>query len=532
MSAKYSAMREARSMRPPQYATHMALQELLKRRQCEDDAVRSTSFPQDLHTASAVAGRFRAMTSDSGNAAGDPPLVPAGHATGRLHALLGHEFFAPHQWRRRAALWIGGVVVGLAAIVFARASDAAYALFERMVAWSMWLPLVLTPGVFALLAWLTAGALKPTRGSGIPQVIAAIEIEDAGFRRRQLSLPVALGKMLLTLIALAGGASVGREGPTVHVGAGLMFWIGRRFGFADAKALSRFVLAGGGAGIAAAFNTPLAGVVFAIEELAGTYEHRFSGIILTAVIFAGVVSLGVLGNYAYFGQVASTLPLGQSWIAIAVCGICGGVGGGLFSRIILLGDRGPLARIAALRQRAPVAFAAGCGLALAGIGVLSGNVIFGTGYAQAHALVQGTHGAGPLFGLVKLAANILSYWAGIPGGIFSPALAVGAGMGHTIALWLPHADAAAVILLGMAAFLAGVTQTPITAAVISLELTANQSLVIPIMAVCLLARAMSSLVCHTPVYRAFADRMVGEYERQQAAHTTAAAAQPAAPSPG
>ena len=441
----------------------------------------------------------------------------------RLRALLGHEFFAPHQWQRRAALWIGGVVVGLAAIVFARASDEAFVLFRKVVAFSPWLPLALTPAVFALLSWLTEGVLKPTRGSGIPQVIAAIEVEDARLRQRLLALPVALGKMVLTLVALAGGASVGREGPTVHVGAGLMFWIGRRFGFSDAKALSRFVLAGGGAGIAAAFNTPLAGVVFAIEELAGTYEHRFSGIILTAVIFAGVVSLGVLGNYAYFGQVASTLPLGQSWIAIALCGICGGIGGGLFSRAILLSDTGPLARIAALRRRNPVVFAAACGLALAGIGVASGGVVYGTGYAEAHGLVQETHGAAALFGLLKLSANILSYWAGIPGGIFSPALAVGAGMGHTISILIPDADAGAVILLGMAAFLAGVTQAPITSAVISLELTANQSMIIPIMAVCVLSRGMSSLVCRTPVYRAFAERLVDEFEREAAAEGETAA---------
>jgi H+/Cl- antiporter ClcA len=458
------------------------------------------------------------------------PASHSGDRHSRLRKLLGHEFFAPQQWQRRAALWIGGVVVGLAAIVFASASNVAFDLFRRVLAISPWLPLALTPAVFALLAWLTAGVLKPTRGSGIPQVIAAIEIEDAGFRQRMLSLPVALGKMLLTLIALAGGASVGREGPTVHVGAGLMFWIGRRFGFDDPKALSRFVLAGGGAGIAAAFNTPLAGVVFAIEELAGTYEHRFSGIILTAVIFAGVVSLGILGNYAYFGQVASALPLGHGWIAIALCGLCGGIGGGLFSRVILLSDRGPLEYVSALRRRSPVLFAAGCGLALAGLGIASGSVVYGTGYAEARALVQDKHGAAAAFGLLKLGANILSYWAGIPGGIFSPALAVGAGMGHTISIVLPNTDQGAVILLGMAAFLTGVTQSPITSAVISLELTANQNMVIPIMAVCLLARGISALVCHTPVYRAFAIRAVDEFEKEAAATISPSAALPA-PSP-
>ena len=430
----------------------------------------------------------------------------------RLRALGQHDLFAPSQWRRRAALWSGGILVGLAAIAFERASGLAYEGFKRILEWSPLLPLLVTPAVFALLAWLTSGALRATRGSGIPQVIATLAIEDEDFRRRLLGLPVALGKMVLTLVALGGGASVGREGPTVHVGAGLMYWLGRRFGFEDPKALSRFVLAGGGAGIAAAFNTPLAGVVFTIEELAGTYEHRFSGIVLTAVIFAGVVSLGVLGDYAYFGKVTGNLPLGEGWLAVLLCAVCGGLGGGLFARLILPADRGPLALLGALRRRAPVIFAAACGLALAAVGIASGNTIYGTGYEQAHALVQSASDAPAAFGLLKLAANTLSYWAGIPGGIFSPALAVGAGMGHTLSGLLGTADPSVVVLLGMAAFLAGVTQAPLTSAVIALELTANRGLVIPLMAVCLAARAISTLMCPTPVYRAFAERLVRDFE--------------------
>jgi H+/Cl- antiporter ClcA len=388
-------------------------------------------------------------------------------------------------------------------------------MFQRIAAVSQWIPLVLTPSMFVVLAWLTRGVLKPTRGSGIPQVIASLQLDDASMRQRLLSLPVAFGKMVLTLMALLGGASVGREGPTVHVGAGVMYWLGRRFGFSDPKAISRFILAGGGAGIAAAFNTPLAGVVFAIEELAGTFEHRVSGIILTAVIFAGVVSLGVMGDYAYFGRVDAVLPLGQSLLAALLCGVCGGIGGGLFARIILPAKTGVLGHLTRWRQRWPVLFAGACGLALAVLGIASGSAVFGTGYAEAHALVQATHGAAASFGLLKLAANTLSYWAGIPGGIFSPALAVGAGMGNTLAGLLPNTDTAAVVLLGMAAFLSGVTQAPLTSAVISLELTANNSMAIPIMLVCLLSRATSSLVCHVPIYRAIAQNIVEEFERER-----------------
>ncbi|OZB68969.1 MAG: chloride channel protein [Lysobacterales bacterium 13-68-4] len=395
------------------------------------------------------------------------PSPPPSSSNPRLQALLGHEFFAPAQWKRRLALWIGAVLVALAAIVFAKASDWSFHLFQQMLGYGVWIPLVITPIVFAGLAWVTEGKLRATRGSGIPQVIGTLHIEDEGFRARMLALPIAAGKMVLTLIALGVGASIGREGPTVHVGAGLFYTLGRRFGFTDPKAASRFILAGGAAGIAAAFNTPLAGVVFAIEELAGTFEHRFSGLLLTAVIVGGVVSLGIMGNYAYFGEVEASLPLGHAWLAVLLTGIICGLLGGLFARLILLSRRGPLAAIGRLRSHAPVLFAAGCGLALA----------------------------------------------------------VGAGLGHNIASFLPGVPAGAVVLLGMSAYLSGVTGAPLTSAVIAMELTDNQDMVIPIMAACLLARAAASLFSPTPVYKDFAERMVQDFERQHAASLAAAKAE-------
>ena len=431
--------------------------------------------------------------------------------------MLGHEFFAPHQWKRRIALWVGAILVALAAILFAKASDWSYHLFQMMLGYGAWIPLIITPLVFALLTWVTEGKFRATRGSGIPQVIGTLHIEDEGFRARMLAMPIAVGKMVLTLLAMAVGASIGREGPTVHVGAGLFYSLGRRFGFTDPKAASRFILAGGACGIAAAFNAPLAGVVFAIEELAGTFEHRFSGLLLTAVIVGGVVSLGVMGNYSYFGHVSANLPLGHAWLAVLLTGVICGLMGGLFARLILLSRNGPLAYIGRVRSHAPVLFAAGCGLALALIGLLSHNNVYGTGYDQARAFVQeAAVTPGETFGIAKLLANVVSYWAGIPGGIFSPALAVGAGLGHNIAYFLPNIPAGTVVLLGMSAYLSGVTGAPLTSAVISMELTDNQDMVIPIMAACLLARAAASLFCPTPVYKDFAERLVQDFERQQA----------------
>ncbi len=441
---------------------------------------------------------------------------PAKKMAGRFQELTDSDLFSPVQWRRRVLFWGGAVLVGLAAIGFAQAADWASDVFRRVVDHNRFWAFLITPTIFAVLAWLTSGVLKPTRGSGIPQAIAALKVEDEGFRQSLLSLRIAVGKMALTLAALLGGASVGREGPTVHVGAGLLYTLGRRFGFAEPAAAGRFILAGAAAGLAAAFNTPLAGIVFAIEEMSGSFEHRMSGILLTAVFVAGLVSLGILGNYAYFGHFDIGLPLGKAWWAVLATGIVCGLAGGLFARLILPSDTGFRGFVGRMRARQPVAFAAACGLALVLLSQLTHTGLYGTGYAQAKDILQGHSDTVMSVGVLKFFGNIASYWAGIPGGIFSPALAVGAGLGNNLSAMLPGVDTSAVVLLAMAGYLAGVTQAPLTATVISMELTDNQQMVLPIMATCLLARAMSALLSRKPVYRALGDKLIEGYEAELA----------------
>src|SRR3546814_10865193 len=129
-----------------------------------------------------------------------------------------------------------------------------------------------------------------------------------------------------------------------------------------------FILAGAAAGIAAAFNTPLGGVVFAIEELSEAFEHRFSGTLLTAVIIAGVVSLGTIGDYSYFGRVRTQLDLGQGWLAVLACSVVCGLAGGAFSRSIVAMMDGKPRWLGRLRDASPIGFAAGGGVILAEIG--------------------------------------------------------------------------------------------------------------------------------------------------------------------
>lgn len=398
------------------------------------------------------------------------------------------------RWRRTLAFWLGALLVGLVALAFAHLADLASATFRAVVAHNRWWPWLLCPLGFAGLVWLTQGALKNTRGSGIPQVIVALEMRSSRTRNALLSLPIAAGKLFLTLLALLVGASAGREGPTVHIGAALMYSFGRRLGLYDKRTVSGLIIAGGAAGIAAAFNTPLGGVVFAIEELSRTFEQRFSGLVLTAVLLGGMVTLGLMGSYSYFGRLSESMPLGPAWIAVVACGLLGGLLGGLYCRLVLPTRRGPLSFISRWRGRWPIRFAAGCGLLLALLGMLSGQHVFGTGYAETRSILEGQPVVGHEFLLWKFIANVISFIAGIPGGLFSPSLTVGAS--------LP-----AVGLLGMSAYLAGVTRTPLTATVITVEMSHSPDMLIPILAATLLASGVSARLTPLPIYHALARQM-------------------------
>lgn len=416
------------------------------------------------------------------------------------------RLLATDEWRRRLVFWGGAIATGAVAVLFALGSDLSMRLFRAACATWSWWPFVATPVGLAVAAWMTRRWFRGSEGSGIPQTIAALALPTEAERDRVLSLRIAFGKILVTLTALASGASVGREGPTVQVGASIMHSL-RRFARFRAVDIDRgLILAGGAAGVAAAFNTPLAGVVFAIEELSRSFEERTSGVILMAVILAGVTAVAFQGNYTYFGTTAAGMPDARTWLAVPVCGITGGLLGGGFAVLMIGMQRHLPLPVRELSARRPVAFAFACGLLLAFLGWLSGGSTFGTGYAEARGILQAESDPVPGFALMKALATLVSYASGIPGGIFAPTLAVGAGIGGQVHAWLSLAPAGTVVILSMAAYFAGVVQAPLTALVIVMEMTDDRSIMLPLMAAALLGRAASALVCREPLYRSLAAR--------------------------
>ena len=199
------------------------------------------------------------------------------------------------------------------------------------------------------------------------------------------------------------------------------------------------LIAGGAAGVAAAFNTPLAGVAFAIEELAAAYEQKVAVLVMAAVMIAGLVSLGIAGDYVYFGTMGQTLSVRTVLLVTPIAGIVGGAAGGLFSRIVLDCAAPARAWMIALKRR-PVMFAAGCGLVVAMLGIVSGGATWGTGYETTRQLVE-SHGQPLWFGPAKFLAALATTLSGAPGGVFAPSLAVGAGVGNLLAVLFPHEPA-------------------------------------------------------------------------------------------
>lgn len=433
------------------------------------------------------------------------PIVPPSLLRRSRHAWL-----TPQLWLRRIMLWAGAVAVAVAAILFALGAKHANDLHYRMVSFAPWLPLFLAPAGLALVAWLTRRFFQGSQGSGIPQTMAALQVEDSVERGRLLSLRIAAGKLVLTLVGLLAGASVGREGPTVQIGASIMHAFGKLARFSRIEAERGLILAGGAAGVAAAFNTPLAGVVFAIEEMSRSFESRTSGTVLTAVIVAGIVSLWWMGNYTYFGSTAASLAPDESWIAVLLCGVVGGLAGGIFSQILIRVSRGLPGRLGHFSRERPIAFAAYCGLLLAAIGLISGSTTYGTGYEEAKHILEGSGELPAGYGLLKMLATLVSYMSGIPGGVFAPSLAIGAGLGANLAEIAPYAPAGAVVVLGMVAYFAGVVQAPVTAFVIVIEMTDNHDMILPLMAASLLAAGVSRIVCRRPLYKALADQFLSD----------------------
>jgi H+/Cl- antiporter ClcA len=416
------------------------------------------------------------------------------------------QLLSVRHWKSRMLLWGAAAAVGVAAVAFAKLADIAQIMLRRMVSASPWWPWLTAPLGFAAIAWLTARYFKGAEGSGIPQTIFALRMDSGATGQQFLRPKVVIGRVALAILGLLCGGSIGREGPTVHVGAVIVHSVWRWLPHGRVESQRRaLVLAGGAAGVAAAFNTPLAGIVFAIEELSRSFEERASGTTLTAVILAGVIAIALVGDYTYFGQPVVASQLRAFTPGVLVVAIACGLAGGFVSRITLAASRRLPGALQTVREERPVLFAAACGLGVALLGALVGGLTYGTGYEEAHSVIE-THAHLPwAYAPARAAATLLSYLSGIPAGLLAPTLSVGAGLGQFIADSMGQESAVPFAILGMCGYMGGMTQAPLTSLVIVMEMTSQHAMVLPLMVTAAIATAISKLLS-PPLYQTLADR--------------------------
>jgi H+/Cl- antiporter ClcA len=437
-----------------------------------------------------------------------------------LEAALRHELADWRLWAGRAVVVALAVLAGQTVVGFTWLAERASQAFTSVRALAPWAPLLWTPLITALVVWCTRRYAAGAAGSGIPQVMATLERRvGEGERGLFVSLRLSVAKLLLTTGGLLGGLSLGREGPSVQIAAGVMLQARRFMPEGSSVGVHGLLVAGGAAGIAAAFNTPLAGVMFAIEELARAPEQRSSGLIIAAIVLAGLVAVSAHGNGSYFGVIHThDIGLGLLWPGLLVT-LLAGLAGGVFSRLLLASLSGQGSDHASrLRARRPVLFAGVCGLAVAVLGLVTGGAVFGSGYATTRAMVEGTGAMPAAYALFKFLATWITTWSGAPAGIFAPSLAIGAAVGNDVALTLYGVQVPALIALGMVGFLAAATQAPLTSFIIVMEMVDGHAMVLSLMACALVARVIARIIS-PPLYPTLAQFQLGRIPR--ASPTTA-----------
>jgi CIC family chloride channel protein len=391
-----------------------------------------------------------------------------------------------------------GVLAGLSAVLFSTAIERVTRLFfglDPSATRLFLVPTVVSLGTGVLLKWVFPDA----RGSGVPQTKAAFHLHGGVIPAR-----VPLGKFLTGVLSIGSGHSMGREGPSVQIGAGLASVVGRWAGVSPAR-VRDLVPVGAAGALAAAFNTPVAAVLFALEEVIGDMNASLIGSTVVASIASVVVARSILGNEPLFRVPEYHLQHPAELLAYAALGIVGGAISVLFCRGLL----GLRRTFKALPRRTLFLQPALGGLCIGTLLMVVPQVM-GVGYEYVDLALNGGLAlrAMVLLGLVKIAATLVSYGSGNAGGIFAPTLYIGAMVGGALGTFVhqaapfPTADPGAYALVGMGALFAGIIRAPMTSVFMIFEITQDYQILVPLMVANLLSLLISRRFQPVPVYHA------------------------------
>ena len=341
------------------------------------------------------------------------------------------------------------------------------------------------------------------RGSGVPQTKAALFARDG-----RITLRTVLGKFFCTSATLASGIPLGREGPSVQVGAGIGSVLGRLVGLRSEQ-VKNLIPVGAAAAIAAAFNTPLAAVLFALEEIMGDLHAPVIGAVVLASATSWMVLRVLLGNNPLFKVPQYQLVHPAEFVVYAVLGVAGGLVSVAFTKL-LLGMRARFLKF----PKSTVWFQPLAGGLLVGVMGWFVPQVLGVGYGYVGDALNGSMAFKMMLLLVvlKLFAVTTSYASGNAGGIFGPALFIGAMLGGTVGTVAHHlfpaytATPGAYALVGMGAVFAGIVRAPMTSVLMIFEMTQDYAVIVPLMIANMVSLFIASRLQHSPIYEALAQQ--------------------------
>ena len=339
------------------------------------------------------------------------------------------------------------------------------------------------------------------RGSGVPQTKAALFAREGN-----ISMRTVLGKFFCTSATLASGIPLGREGPSVQVGAGIGSVLGRLLGLRPEQ-VKKLIPVGAAAAIAAAFNTPLAAVLFSLEEIMGDLHAPVMGAVVLASATAWMVLRVFLGDHPLFSVPKYQLVSPAEFGVYAVLGVAGGVVSAAFARLLL----DMRAKFLSLPRKTMWIQPLAGGLLVGLMGWFVPQVL-GVGYGYVGQALNGNMAFKMMMLLVilKLFAVTASYASGNAGGIFGPALFIGAMVGGTVGSVAHHlfpaytATAGAYALVGMGAVFAGIVRAPMTSVLMIFEMTQDYAVIVPLMIANMISLFVASRLQHEPIYEALA----------------------------
>ncbi len=400
-------------------------------------------------------------------------------------------------------LWIASIITGLLAIIYTLLFGIAESAFHSLHTWKPVSVLIITPLSFAG-AYLMVYYFAPyAKGSGIPQVMAVLETDrkkNGPHIDELLSIRVIITKIFSSLLMIQGGGAVGREGPTIQIASSIFRTVDKLVPASWPKVSSQnYIITGAAAGLAAAFNTPLGGIVFAMEELAKIHIRFFRSSLFVAVIIAGLTAQGILGSYLYLGY---PLVAGTGFVlflAVGAVGALAGAAGAGMSKLILW----IRAKKSGFNFSKNLLFAFGSGCVVALIGYFFTDAIFGSGKDLMNGVLFSDNKTVDVStAAARVAGTVISFNSGAAGGVFAPSLAAGAAVGGLFSGLFEYTagNANVLILCGMVAFLTGVTQTPFTSAILVLEMTDRHGVIFHLMFAALMANIAAVMIQKHSLY--------------------------------